>query len=247
MNRALSCLSLISIVTFSPYISAQETTTEPKNHPATQYFLDHIAGTMTMTNNYVFRGLSQTRAEPAVQGSLTFTFDSKIYAGLWGSNVDFNSLVGELATLEADEFIGYSNKVKDFTFDIHFVRYEYPLASNATYNELIGSIGYGFLTFLMGYSGNVYDSHGPGTYSNLGASFDIPAKYAAHFNDVTLSGGIGYYNLDSYAGNNYLDYNVLLAKKIADKYLLSLQWVDTNHKNPPYDGCQWLVAITANF
>lgn len=236
---------MTGIASLCSYAFAEEKA-EKHHTPATQYFLDHISGSMLFTNDYIFRGISQTKQEPAVQGGITFTFDSKIYLNLWGSNVDFLSLNGEQATLETDQTVGYSNSFGEFSFDIHFVRYTYPRASNATYNELMGSISYSFLTFLMGYSGNVFGSHGPGTYSNLSASFDVPAKYA-HFDDVTLSGGIGNYNLDSNAGNSYMDYYVQLAKTIADKYVLSIQWVDTSHKNPPYDGCQWVVAVTANF
>jgi len=216
------------------------------NSPSAQYFLDHIAGNLTLTNNYIFRGLSDTRNEAALQGGLTFSFDSKIYVGLWGTNTNFPSPNGDLATFEADEFIGYSNTIKDLSFDLHFVRYDYPRASSATYNELIGSLSYKFITFLMGYSGNVFGSHGPGTYINLGLNVDIPAKYI-YFEHVNLSGGVGSYDLDKEAGNSYQDYNILLAKTVGDKYTFSLQWVDTNHKNPPYDGSRWVIAITAKF
>lgn len=245
MKKTILYITMTGVVSFCSSSFAEEHAEKHQN-AATQYFLDHISGNMAYTNNYIFRGISQTKEEPAVQGGLTFTFDSKIYLALWASNVDFLSLTGEQATLETDESIGYSNTIKDVTFDLHLVRYTYPRASSTTYNELMGSISYKFLTFLMGYSANVFNSHGPGTYSNLSANFDIPAKYA-YFENVNLSGGIGNYNLDRYAGNSYMDYNVQIAKTIADKYTLSVQWVDTSHKNPPYDGCQWVVAMTAKF
>src|SRR4029079_6775045 len=164
MKKIILFITMTGFVSLCSYAFAEEKT--DKHTPATQYFLDHISGNMVFTNNYIFRGISQTKQEPAVQGGLTFTFDSKIYLNLWGSNVDFFSLNGEQATLETDQTVGYSNSFGDFSFDIHLVRYTYPRASNATYNELMGSISYNFLTFLMGYSGNVYGSHGPGTYSN---------------------------------------------------------------------------------
>lgn len=242
MKKIVISMTLIGMVTGFSCAHSDE----KKYNPPTQYFLDHIAGNMAFTNNYTFRGISQTSEEAAIQGGLTFTFDSKIYVGLWGSNVNFLSLTGEQATSEVDELIGYANTIKDITFDIHFVRYDYARASTTTYNEVIGSISYGFLAFLVGYSGNVYGSHGPGTYTNLSAHFDLPAKYV-HYENVVLTGGIGYYNLDSYAGNDYMDYNVQLSKTIGEKYVISIQWVDTNHKNPPYDGCQWVVGIAANF
>ncbi len=244
MKKTVLFITMTGVVSFCSCSFAGE---EAKhNSPAAQYFLDHISGNAAFTNNYEFRGFSQTNNEAAVQAGLTFTFDSKIYLALWGSNVNFFSLTGEQATLEADEVIGYTNSINDFSFDLHFVRYDYPRASSATYNELMGSISYKFLTFLMGYSGNVFGSHGPGTYANLGFNFNIPAKYV-YFDNVVLSGGVGNYNLDSYAGNSYQDYNLQLAKTIGDKYTFSLQYVDTNHKNPPYDRSQCVGAITAKF
>jgi len=251
MNKFIVAIAMTSIAGIcSPLMAeaAESANVATKNNAATQYFLDHIAGNLELTNNYAFRGLSQTKEEPAVQGGLAFTFDSKIYLSVWGSNVNFMSLAGQQVTLETDETIGYANTIKDFNYDLHLVRYAYPRASTASYNEVIGSLGYKFLTFLMGYSSNVFNSHGSGTYSNLNAHFDIPAKYA-YFNNVTLSGGVGHYNLNPAAGTSYDDYNIQIAKGIGDKnqYVISFQWVDTNHKNPPYDNNQYIGTLTANF
>lgn len=250
MNKTLLAVAIAGITGFCSVSMAEqaESAKVVAHNTATQYFLDHIAGNLELTNNYSFRGISQTKNEPAVQGGLIFTFDNKIYISAWGSNVNFLSLTGEQATLETDETVGYANSFKDINYDLHVVRYAYPRASTASYNEVIGSVGYKFLTFLMGYSSNVYNSHGPGTYSNLSAHFDIPAKYA-FFNNVTVSGGIGHYSLTPAAGASYNDYNLQVAKGIGDKnqYVISFQWVDTNHKNPPYDGDQLIGMITANF
>src|SRR3982750_959529 len=112
MKKILLFITMTGIVSLGSSAFAEEKV--EKHSSATQYFLDHISGNMVFTNNYVFRGVSQTKQEPAVQGGLTFTFDSKIYLNLWGSNVDFFSLNGEQATLETDETIGYSNTIKDF-------------------------------------------------------------------------------------------------------------------------------------
>ncbi len=237
MKKTILSMTMTSMISFCSCSFAE---------PAKQYFLNHISGNMALTNNYIFRGISLTKEEPAVQGGLTFTFDSKIYLALWGSNVNFISISGEQATIEGDASIGYSHTVKDVTFDLHVVRYNYPGASSATYNELMGLMTYKFITFIMGYSANVFGYHGSGTYANLGLNFDIPARYV-YFENVNLSSGIGNYNLNRNVGNSYQDYNILIAKTVGDKYTFSLQWVDTNHKNPPYDGSQWVVAITAKF
>ncbi len=243
MKKTISILTLLSLSCFSTLSFAEATTKQPS---AKENFLNHLSGNMALTNNYVFRGISQTREEPAVQGGLAYTFDSKIHLNIWGSNVNFESPTGQTATLETDETIGYGNTIKDFTYDISIVRYQYPRASTASYFEGLGTLSYRFLTFLIGYSSNVFGSHGPGTYTNLGVHFEIPAKYV-YFEDITLSGSVGHYNLDKNAGTNYEDYNVQIAKALSDKYTISLAWIDTSHKNPPYDGSQWVFTVAAAF
>ena len=43
-----------------------------------------------VTSDYVFRGITQTDFDPALQGGLDYAFgDSGWYVGAWASNVDF--------------------------------------------------------------------------------------------------------------------------------------------------------------
>lgn len=63
---------------------------------------------VTLTSDYVARGISQTRSRPALQGGLEWKTDTGLFAGLWGSNVDF----GGRERLELGFFLGY-----DLTFE----------------------------------------------------------------------------------------------------------------------------------
>lgn len=47
-----------------------------------------INGTATLVSDYRFRGISQTDKNFAVQGSLTVSHSSGVYASVWGSSVD---------------------------------------------------------------------------------------------------------------------------------------------------------------
>ncbi len=42
-----------------------------------------------LTTDYIWRGVSQTNNDPAIQGSFDLSHESGIYAGVWGSNVEF--------------------------------------------------------------------------------------------------------------------------------------------------------------
>ena len=86
------------------------------------------SGSVAFTTDYKFRGISQTSANAAVQGSLTATHDSGAYATVWGSSVD--SLTGGS---EMDFLLGYSAAAGDITYDVGVMRYSYPGATAKNY------------------------------------------------------------------------------------------------------------------
>lgn len=49
------------------------------------------SGTLALTSDYLFRGLSQTDQEPALQGGIEYARDNGAYAGIWGSNISWLS------------------------------------------------------------------------------------------------------------------------------------------------------------
>ncbi len=219
-----------------------------------------LSGNFTITSNYVFRGVSVSDNLPAVQGGLTYTFlSSGIYANLWGSNVNFQDAQGYTATLEMDTIIGISNPIGDhFTYDINLDRYNYPKAG-ASYNEGIANAHWYFITAQIAYSNNVYNSHYNGIYYNLGFKQDVPAKYALGLENVTVSGGVGHYDLNdahkpgvlSYDNglSSYNDYNLQVTKGIGN-YTIGLQWTDTNgHSADPAPLRDWhlIGTVAVNF
>ncbi len=50
---------------------------------------DNFGGQLTLTTDYVFRGVSHSREKPALQGGIDFKHDSGFFVGIWGSNVEF--------------------------------------------------------------------------------------------------------------------------------------------------------------
>ena len=60
-----------------------------------------LSGYLVLTSDYVWRGVTQSDVNPAVQLGGDITFDSGIYAGLWASTIDINNggdLGGRLET-----------------------------------------------------------------------------------------------------------------------------------------------------
>jgi uncharacterized protein (TIGR02001 family) len=88
-----------------------------------------VSGSVGLVSDYRFRGFSQTRQNPAVQGGITVTHESGFYVGTWGSNVDFPDLdgAGNGATAEIDLFAGYGTELAPgISIDVGLLYYLYP-------------------------------------------------------------------------------------------------------------------------
>ena len=59
-----------------------------------------ITGNATVTNNYLWRGLTQTSNNAAVQGGIDYAHDSGFYIGTWVSNVNYAA--GDVFSYEHD-------------------------------------------------------------------------------------------------------------------------------------------------
>lgn len=102
------------------------------------------SGNVTFATNYVVRGLTQTNAKPAIQGTFDYAHSSGFYAGAFASNVSWYGDAWEVAdpsltaiyggatdtrisnALEIDLYGGYRGKVGDFTYDVGGIYYYYP-------------------------------------------------------------------------------------------------------------------------
>jgi len=215
-------------------------------------FFSRLNGTFDIASNYVFRGISQTRNNPAVQGGLTYTFPVGVYFNVWGSNVDFVAPdeAQSRATLEIDTIVGLRRSIgDDFTYDINVARYNYPRARYANYNEINSLFKYKIFQVGISYSANVYNVHTTGTYTNAALIFDIPCRYAFNIQDLSFQAGIGHYSLGRPAGNSYNDYNASLTKKLNNTYAIMVQWTGTNGRAqvPPNDDNQIIGMVTASF
>jgi uncharacterized protein (TIGR02001 family) len=213
-------------------------------------YLDNVSGNMALTTNYMFRGISLSANNPAVQGGLTYTFPVGLYLNVWGSNTDFIAPDGKTVSSEFDTVAGIQGDVlTDFTYNINLARYNYPGARSANYNELNSLFGYKFFQLGLSYTANYGGTHASGTYVNGLLTFNIPPCYILNIQDVTLQGGMGHYSLARQAGSSYSDYMATLSKKISQRYTIAAMWTATNGRAhlPPYDGNQFVGTLNAYF
>lgn len=187
-----------------------------------------FTGNAGFTSEYSFRGIAQSDEHPAVQGGFDAAHDSGFYAGVWGSNVDFND--GSQASAEVDIYAGFSKSFKGLNVDVGAIYYAYPGADssrNYDFYELSLAAGYDFNLFStsasINYSPEFFGKSGDALY--YGLSVDVPLPY-----DFTLSGHLGHQTIDNNAAfgvPDYTDWSVGLGYTIAD-FDLFLQYVDTD-------------------
>lgn len=86
-----------------------------------------LSASAALTTDYVFRGISQTMQNPAVQASLDASY-GMFYLGAWGSNVDFGAgpFGQDIANIEIDYYAGITPEWQGISFDIGGIYYTYP-------------------------------------------------------------------------------------------------------------------------
>ncbi len=145
-----------------------------------------VSGSVGIASDYRFRGVSQSDQEMAVQGGLTLTHESGVYAGLWASNLAGWGTFGG-ANMELDLIAGYKARLAhDATLDVGLTWYTYPGGAARTafvepYAKLTGTAGPATLTAGAAYApkqqaiGKWYDtgaSAAAGVYDHPGARDD---------------------------------------------------------------------------
>ena len=94
-----------------------------------------LSGTAVLTTDYIFRGVSNTDENPAVQASFDAAYGI-FYAGVWGSNTDFGD------GIELDYYAGILPTWKNITFDIGGLYYTFPGFNSIDYFELKTGLGW---------------------------------------------------------------------------------------------------------
>ncbi|MCC7483732.1 MAG: hypothetical protein IT529_01975 [Burkholderiales bacterium] len=119
-----------------------------------------FTGNVGLFSQYIFRGLTQTNREPAIQGGFDYSHASGIYAGTWASNVSWLRDSGAYSGGGGGEFDFYGGfkgafGKSDFTFDIGTLYYWYPGDANTVANplnpkadtwEIYGALGWKWFT-----------------------------------------------------------------------------------------------------
>lgn len=190
----------------------------------------NVSGSVTITSDYRFRGVSLSDEDPALQGGITIGHESGFYVGTWGSSIEDSDLYGNL---ELDFFAGYSTEIASgTTIDAGLLYYYYPnnldsagpsdffepyASISHTFGPVTAKVGaaYAWSQSAIGDNDNIY------LYGDLGA--DIPGT------PLSVSGHLGYSDgsLGIDADGNYVDWSLGVSATFG-ALSLGVSYIDTD-------------------
>src|SRR5471032_795657 len=167
-----------------------------------------------VVSDYRYRGISQTRLKPALQGGFDYTNNpTGFYAGTWLSTIKWTKDAGGSGDIEWDIYAGKRGQVTaDVSYDVGVLTYVYPSndlshvsgLANANTTEVYGQLGYGpayikyshAVTNLFGF----VDSKNSG-YLDLAANPDLG-------NGIVLNLHAGRQRVANNGAASYTDYKI---------------------------------------
>jgi uncharacterized protein (TIGR02001 family) len=198
--------------------------------PEPDYTLSFNVGAVT---DYRYRGISQSRLRPALQGGADFAHKSGFYLGTWASSIKWIKDAGGDASVELDIYGGYKGTAGPVGYDVGVLRYQYPshslvVSPNTTEIYAAGTYGPATLKYshavtnLFGFtdSKNSY-------YLDASANFDLGSGWS-------VTPHVGYQKVKNNSDFSYTDYAVTLGKDFGNGVSASAALVATNADDALY-------------
>ena len=199
-----------------------------------------ITGNLSFASDYVFRGITQTFEQPAIQGGFDYAHASGLYLGTWGSNVSGLQFID--GSMEWDFYGGWTKTFGDFGMNVGGLYYYYPGANlgTETYDTAELLLGgswkwfsvklYYALTDFFGLNTTTggSDSSDGSTYVDLSVSYPFRGfTFGAHYGVQTIEGAPAGVDLD------YSDYKLSVSKDFGG-FLFGLAYTDTDIESTNY-------------
>ena len=229
--------------------------TAPAAEPASPHTFTYNIG---LYSQYIFRGLTQTGRRPAIQGGVDYSHSSGLYAGTWGSNINWleDSGLWHSGSLEWDIYGGFRNTIGDtgIGYDVGLLNYVYPgtktsAASGTNFVdpytlEVYGALSYKWLQAKISYSltDTFGDKNSDGTYyAEANANIPLPTTGLLsgltanlHVGRQEFDGKVNSLGIDNRKLYSYTDWKIGLTKSWDNGVNVGGYWTDTNAKDAGY-------------
>lgn len=205
----------------------------------------NLSGEAAITNNYIWRGITQSDDNAAVQAGIELESHG-LFGGVWASSVDFND---NEASLEIDGYGGYRfNLSEALTAEIGGIYYHYPsVPSSFNYDfwevngglELSGQgVGKPTLGAKVSYTPDFFGNSGTALYYEANGSVNIVSG-------LYVDGHVGYSDLEE--SENYIDYGLGAGYKFTNGLNVRGGYVNTDLNNNEFSDGEWTATISASF
>jgi len=213
-----------------------------------------ITANVTVTNDYRYRGITQSNYQPAVQGGFDYAHESGFYIGNWNSSINWiaNANPTVTAPIEMDFYGGFKKELigEGFASDFGVLQYYYPAkgsytanlnpntteiyaAQNFTFGPITGfaKVSYALTTLF-------------GTTNSAGSTYpDLTVNYDTGFWGLTANGHIGYQYVagqpntsnmgQSQKNISYTDWKLGMTKDFGGGLSAQASYISTN-ANPTF-------------
>jgi uncharacterized protein (TIGR02001 family) len=212
-----------------------------------------IAANVTITNDYRYRGITQSNYQPAIQGGFDYAHESGLYIGNWNSSINWVANTtnnGVKAPIEMDFYGGFKKELigEGFASDFGVLQYYYNQTGtnynggmlNPNTTELYAAQNFTFGPVTGFVKVNYAVTNIFGIPASTGSYYpDLTANYDTGIWGISLNGHIGYQYIAGQPGTgggltqsqkniSYTDFKVGATKDFGGGLSLSAAYVSTN-------------------
>ena len=127
-----------------------------------------VSASVDIASMYLWRGVNLGNGAAVISGSLDYSHESGLYAGVWTSSGDTSY------GTETDFYVGFAGEAGGLGYDVGYVTYIYPDTAEPELDQFDGAAEF--------YLGLSYDIAGLTIYKN--SDFDVDGLYAVAGVDI---------------------------------------------------------------
>lgn len=203
---------------------------------------------VTVTSDYIYRGLMMTDDNPALQLGLDYRHDSGWFGGAWASTIDLRTPGGK-RDLEIDYYAGFNfQPLSSWAIALALMRYTYPGASGDhayDHGELLASATWNDRWSLeLAYTDDLYGLGATGRHWEVHGEQPLGESWL-------VGGALGGNDLSDLGTSHFLHWD-LGASFLYSRFSVDFRYFDNQRPDGGLAGTlaagsQFVVSVTATF
>ena len=203
---------------------------------ASSAMASELSGVVTLTSEYIYRGLEMSDGDPALQLGLDYEHDTGLFVGIWTSMIDLSTPMGE-REIELDYYAGFHyTSQAPLTAMVTVLRYSYPgrIGTHSyDHNEvLFGATWRERYSIELAYTSNLYG------LDRIGRHWELRTEWPVA-NAWVIGAALGGNDLADVGASRYLHWDIGASARFS-RLTVDLRWYD----NEKPDG--FAAQVSAN-